>query len=280
MSARQLVVPFNFRPGARPWRRVLPRKALYLIDACGRFIQSPIVQVESRLLCYCASREPSPVTCGALIFSSLQDSAGSVEIHPSGSDPGDHEIGAPHAVEHCPRADQRYAIDDPGLRLIELTLLVFDSRDQTCRQSRGNRVRPDILLGDPQGLAIVPICRREAYLPFLRSSSTEYGIHGVAWNCLRLPAFIWPKRTTFDATFAVHGSDERFTQSCARGSALSLSSVSAIATERIAWHSCSKSLSGRRVAAISPSMSVASFRASSKRSASASPQAMANLTSH
>src|SRR6266850_178869 len=109
MSARQLVVPFNFRPGARPWRRVLPRKALQAIDACGRFIQSPIVQVESRLLCYCASREPSPVACGALIFSSLQNSAGSVEIHPSGSDPGDHEIGAPHAVEHCPRADQRYA---------------------------------------------------------------------------------------------------------------------------------------------------------------------------
>src|SRR6202011_5526778 len=94
MSARQLVVPFNFRPGASPWRRVLPGKAFQAIDACGGFIQSAIVQAESRLLCYCASREPSPVTCGALIFSSLQERAGSLEIHPSDSDPGDHEIGA------------------------------------------------------------------------------------------------------------------------------------------------------------------------------------------
>src|SRR5712664_293085 len=177
MSARQLVVPLDFRPGARPWRRVLPRKAFQTIDARGGFIQSTIVQVESRLLCYRASREPSPVSRDALIFSSLQYSAGTLEIHPGSSDPCDHEIGAPHAVEHCPRADQRCAIDDPGLRLIELTLLVFDSRDQTCRQSRGNRVRPDILLGDPQGLAIVPICRREAYLPFLRKSFKAVSIH-------------------------------------------------------------------------------------------------------
>src|ERR1700722_8312998 len=168
MSARQLVVPFNFRPGARPWRRVLPRKALQAIDACGGFIQPPVVQVESRLLCYCASREPSPVTCGAQIFSSLQHSAGTLEIHPRSSDPGDHEIGAPYAVEHCPRADQRCAVDDPGLRFIELTLFVFDSRNQTGGHSRRNRIRPDILLGDPQTLAVMRICRRETYLPFLR----------------------------------------------------------------------------------------------------------------
>ena len=167
MSARQLVVPFNFRPGARPWRRVLPRKALQAIDACGGFIQSAIVQVEPRLLCYRASREPSPVSRDALIFSSLQERAGTLEVHPGSSDPGDHEIRAPHAVEHCPRADQRCAIDDPGFRLIELTLLVLNSRNQTGRQSRRNRIRPDILLGDPQALAVMPICRRETYLPFL-----------------------------------------------------------------------------------------------------------------
>src|SRR5712671_3472510 len=113
MSARQLMVPLNFRPGARPWRRVLPREALQAIDACGGFIQSVIVQVESRLLCYRASREPPPISRDALIFSSLQQSAGSLEIHPGPSDPCDHEISAPHAVEHCPRADQRCAIDDP-----------------------------------------------------------------------------------------------------------------------------------------------------------------------
>src|ERR1700738_1262896 len=170
MSARQLVVPLNFRPGARPWCRMLPRKALQAIDACGGFIQSAIVQVESRLLCYRASREPSPVPRDALIFSSLQESAGTLEIHTGCSDSCDHEIRAPHAVEHRRRADQRRAIDDPRLRLIELTLFVFNSRNQTRGQSCGNRVRPDILLGDPQGLAIVPICRREAYLPFLRKS--------------------------------------------------------------------------------------------------------------
>src|ERR1700688_369386 len=133
MSTRQLVVPFNFRTGAGSWRRVLPRKAFQSVDACGGFIQSAIVQVESRLLCYRASREPSPVSRDALIFSSLQYSAGTLEIHPGSSDPGDHEIRAPHAVEHCPIADQGCAIDDPGLRLIELTLFVFNSRDQAGR---------------------------------------------------------------------------------------------------------------------------------------------------
>src|SRR5258708_33642286 len=102
MSARQLVVPPDGRPGARPWRRVLLRKALQAIDAGGGFIQSAIVQVESRLLGYRASREPSPVSRGALVFSSLQDSAGALEIHPGSSGPRDHEIHAPHAVEHCP----------------------------------------------------------------------------------------------------------------------------------------------------------------------------------
>src|SRR6266403_5493240 len=154
MSARQLVVPLNFRPGARPWRRVLPRKAFQAIDTCGSFIQLAIVQVESRLLCYRASREPSPVSRDALIFSSLQYSVGTLEIHPGSSDPGDHEIRAPHAVEDCTRADQRYAIDDPGLRFIELTLFVFDSRNQTGRPGRRNRIRPDILVGVPQGLAV------------------------------------------------------------------------------------------------------------------------------
>src|ERR1700730_11358965 len=164
MSARQLVIPFNFRPGARPWCRMLPRKALQAIDACGGLIQSAIVQVESRLLCYRASRESSPVSRDALIFSSLQDSAGTLEIHPGSSGPGDHEIGAPHAVEHCRRADQRCAVDDPGFRLIELTLFLLNSRDQTGGQSRRNRIRSDILLGDPQALAVVPICRGETYL--------------------------------------------------------------------------------------------------------------------
>src|ERR1700733_12191588 len=100
MSVRQLVVPLDFRPGARPWRGVLPRKAFQALNARGGFVQSAIVQVESRLLPYRASREPSPVSRDALTFSSLQERAGSLEIHPGGSDPGDHEIGAPHAVEH------------------------------------------------------------------------------------------------------------------------------------------------------------------------------------
>src|ERR1700726_3271540 len=98
MSARQLVVPLNFRPGARPWCRVLPRKALQAIDARGGFVHSAIVQVESRLLGYRTSREPSPASRGALIFSSLQYCAGALEIHPGSSDPRDHEIGAPYAV--------------------------------------------------------------------------------------------------------------------------------------------------------------------------------------
>src|ERR1700688_4018735 len=165
MSTRQLVVPFNFRTGAGSWRRVLPRKAFQSVDACGGFIQSAIVQVESRLLCYRASREPSPVSRDALIFSSLEDRAGSHEIHPASRDPGHHEIHVPHAVEHCPGADQRYAIDDPGLRLIELTLFEFNSRNQTGGQTRRKTNRPDILLGDPQAFAVMPICRRETYLP-------------------------------------------------------------------------------------------------------------------
>src|SRR6478609_2446158 len=168
MSARQLVVPFNFRPCAGPWRRVFPRKAFQPIDACRGFIQSAIVQVQSRLLRYRASREPSPVSCDAPIFSALQDSAGTLEIHPGSSNPGDHEMRAPYAVEHRPRADQRCAVDDPGLRLIELTLLVFNSRNQTAGQGRRNRIRSDLLLGDPQAFAVMPICRRETYLPFLR----------------------------------------------------------------------------------------------------------------
>src|SRR5258706_2130135 len=167
MSARQLVVPLNFRPGARPWRRVLPRKALQVIDARGGFIQSAIVEVESRFLCYRAGREPSPVSRDALIFSSLQYSVATLEIHPGSSDPGDHEIRAPRAVEDCTRADQRCAIDDPGLRFIELTLFVFNSRNQTGRQSRRKRIRPDSLLGDPKALSVMPICRRETYLPLL-----------------------------------------------------------------------------------------------------------------
>src|SRR3984893_14826982 len=177
MSARQLVIPFNFRPGARPWCRMLPRKALQAIDACGGLIQSAIVQVESRLLCYRAGREPSPVSRDALIFSSLQYSVGTLEIHPGSSDPGDHEIGAPHAVEHRRGTDQRCAVDDPGFRLIELTLLLFNSRNQTGRQSRRNRVRSDILLGDPQALAVMPICRRQAYLSFLPKSFKAVSIH-------------------------------------------------------------------------------------------------------
>src|ERR1700722_6915745 len=167
MSARQLVAPLNFRPGARPWRRVFLRKALQAIDARGGFIQSAVVQEEARLLCYRASREPSPVPRRPLTFGSLQQSAGPLEIHPGSSNPGDHEIRTPHAIEHCTRVDHRCAVDDPGLRLIELTLLVFNSRNQTGRQRRRNRIRPDILLGDPQALAVVPIGRRKTYLPFL-----------------------------------------------------------------------------------------------------------------
>src|ERR1700688_3672641 len=136
MSSRQLVVPLNFRPGAGLWCRVLPRQALQAIDTCGGFIRSAVVDVEPRLLRYHAGRKPSPVSRDAEIFSSLQESAGSFEVHPGGGDPGDHEIGAPHAVEHCRGADQRYAIDYPGLGLIELTLLVFNSRYQTCGQGR------------------------------------------------------------------------------------------------------------------------------------------------
>src|ERR1700688_546665 len=186
MSVRQLVVPLDFRPGARPWRGVVPRKALQTVDARGGFIQSAIVQVESRLLCYRAGREPSPVACDALIFGSLQDSAGSLEIHLGGSDPCDHEIRAPYAVEHGPGADQRCPVDDPGLRLIELTLFVFNSRNQTGGQSRRNRIRPDIPLGDPQALAVVPIRRRETYLSFLRKSLKAVSID----RCKYVPAIL------------------------------------------------------------------------------------------
>src|SRR5260370_2962715 len=102
---------------------------------------------------------------------------------------------------------------------------------------------------------------------------------GLGLDGVRLTGLMQPKRTELEANFEVHGPEEFLTHACARGSALSLSSFSTIATERIVRHSHSKLLSGRCVAAISPSMSVASFRASSKRSASARPQAIANRTS-
>jgi len=84
----------------------------------------PVAHRSGRVAPALLLRQPRafPSLARRLIFSSLQYSVGTLEIHPGSSDPGDHEIRAPHAVEDCTRADQRYAIDDPGLRFIELTL--------------------------------------------------------------------------------------------------------------------------------------------------------------
>src|ERR1700759_4592475 len=177
MSARQLMIPLDFRPGARPWCRILPRKMFQAIDTRGGFVQPAVVEVEAGLLCNGASCEPSPVSCDTLVFSSLQDRAGTLEIHPDSGGSGDYEIRAPHAVEHCPGTDERCAVDDPGFRLVDLSLFVFNSCDQTCRQSRRNRIRSDITLGDPQALAIMPICGRETQLPFLRKSVQAVPVH-------------------------------------------------------------------------------------------------------
>src|SRR5258707_920416 len=118
MSARQFVVPPNLRPRTRPWRRVFLGKGIQAIDACRGLILLAIVQVQPRLLCYRPCREPSPVPRDPLILSALQYSAGTLEIPPGSGDPCDHEIAAPHAVQHSPGRDQRSAIDDPGFRLI------------------------------------------------------------------------------------------------------------------------------------------------------------------
>src|SRR5579871_2150394 len=66
--------------------------------------------------------------------------------------------------------DQRHPVDNPALRLIDLTVLIPYSCDQTCRQSCRNRIWSDALFGDPQALAILRLRRRETYLTLLGKS--------------------------------------------------------------------------------------------------------------
>src|ERR1700726_1447087 len=102
-----------------------------------------------------------------MVFSPLQERVGSLEVHPSGSDSGHHEIGAPNAVEHRSRADQRCAIDHQSFRLVQLALLVQNPCNETGRQSRCHRVRANILLRNAQPLTVMPLRRGETYLPEL-----------------------------------------------------------------------------------------------------------------
>src|ERR1700730_14640131 len=102
-----------------------------------------------------------------MVFSPLQQRVGSLEVHPSSSDSSHHEIGAPNAVEHRPRVDQRCAIDHQGFRLVQLAVLVQNPCNQTGRQSRCNRVRANILLRNAQPLTVMPLRRSETYLPEL-----------------------------------------------------------------------------------------------------------------
>src|SRR4030081_721026 len=102
-----------------------------------------------------------------MVFSPLQERVGSLEVHPSSSDSSHHEIGAPNAVEHRPRVDQRCAIDHQSFRLVQVALLVQNPCNQTGRQSRCNPVRANILLRNAQPLTVMPLRRGETDLPEL-----------------------------------------------------------------------------------------------------------------
>ena len=62
MSLGQFVVPLNFRPCTKSRRRILSRKSLQPIDACGAFVDAALVEVKPRLFCCCSCRQPSPIT--------------------------------------------------------------------------------------------------------------------------------------------------------------------------------------------------------------------------
>src|SRR6266849_6345539 len=102
-----------------------------------------------------------------MAFSPFQQRVGTLEVHPGGRDSGHHEIGAANTVEHCPRVDQRCAIDHQGFCLVQLALLVQDPCNQTGRQSRCHRVRANILLRNAQPLTVMTLRRGETYLPEL-----------------------------------------------------------------------------------------------------------------
>src|SRR6266851_5208276 len=167
MSVGKFVVPLNFRPGTKSGRWVLSRKSLQAIDACGAFIDAAFVEVKPRLFCCRSCRQPAPIPRDAMAFSPLQQRVGTLEVHPGSRDSGHHEIGAANAVEHCPGVDQRCAIDHQRFCLVQLALLVQDPCNQAGRQSRGHRVRADMLLRNAQPLTVMPLCGGETYLPEL-----------------------------------------------------------------------------------------------------------------
>src|SRR4029077_12479377 len=72
---------------------------------------------------------------------------------------------------------------------------------------------------------------------FRFSSSDENGTHGVASKLTRSPAIQGPNHNTLEDSFAIHASGDADMQGSARDSACWLSSLSAIATERMVWHS-------------------------------------------
>src|ERR1700730_10954438 len=102
-----------------------------------------------------------------MVFSPLQERVSPLEVHPSSRGSNQHEIGAPNAVQHRSRDDQRRAIDHQSFRLIQLALLVQNPCKKTGRQSRCYRVRANMLLRNAQPLTVMPLRRDETYLPEL-----------------------------------------------------------------------------------------------------------------
>src|ERR1700674_4618376 len=109
-----------------------------------------------------------------MVFSPLQERVGSLEVHPSSTDSSHYEIGAPNAIEHRSRADQRCAIDHQSFRLVQLALLVQNPCNETGRQSRRHRVRANLPRRDEtylpelcDTLKATPIYRREYVSPVL-----------------------------------------------------------------------------------------------------------------
>ena len=122
MSVGQFVVPMDFRPGTRPRRRVLSRKALQAVDACSSFVSMAVMQVEPRLFGDGGRRQPSPASGRTLVFGSLQDRVSALEVHPRGGHPGQpgselparpaHGHGLPLSVPWVGRAS-RWGSDRP-----------------------------------------------------------------------------------------------------------------------------------------------------------------------
>src|SRR5258708_39687436 len=100
MSVGQFVVPLNFRPGTKSGRRVLSRKSLQAIDACGAFIVAAFGEVKPRLVRCCSCRQPSPIPWDAVAFSRLQQGVGALAPHPAGCESRHDEMAATKAVEH------------------------------------------------------------------------------------------------------------------------------------------------------------------------------------